>query len=134
MQYDRVKAAGLSDTEAQEQAREFAVKTLQLTLGEYSVLNRPPAWRSGIQSFMYMYKVFPTTSVQMFANLSREGKVGMLAALWVLTGLQGLPFAEDLEDLIDTIAQKLGFKKGSIRYEIAKFADLAICCPVLVFF
>ena len=123
MQYDRVKAAGLSDTEAQTQASEFAVKTLQLTLGEYSVLNRPPAWRSGIQSFMYMYKVFPTTSVQMLANLSREGKIGMLAALWVLTGLQGLPFAEDLEDLIDTIAQKLGFKKGSIRYEIAKFAD-----------
>jgi hypothetical protein len=123
MQYDRVKAAGLSDTEAQTQASEFAVKTLQLTLGEYSVLNRPPAWRSGIQSFVYMYKVFPTTSVQMLANLSREGKIGMLAALWVLTGLQGLPFAEDLEDLIDTIAQKLGFKKGSIRYEIAKFAD-----------
>jgi len=123
MQYDRVKAAGLSEAEAQEQAREFAVKTLQLTLGEYSVLNRPPAWRSGIQSFMYMYKVFPTTSVQMLANLSREGKIGMLAALWVLTGLQGLPFAEDIEDLIDTIAQKLGFKAGSIRYEIAKFVD-----------
>jgi hypothetical protein len=123
MQYDRVRAAGLSEAEAQEQAREFAVKTLQLTLGEYSVLNRPPAWRSGIQSFMYMYKVFPTTSVQMLANLSREGKIGMLAALWVLTGLQGLPFAEDIEDLIDTIAQKLGFKAGSIRYEIAKFVD-----------
>ena len=123
MQYDRVKAAGLTDVQAQEQAREFAVKTLQLTLGEYSVLNRPPAWRSGIQSFMYMYKVFPTTSVQMLANLSRPAQVGMLTALWVLTGLQGLPFAEDLEDLIDTIAQKLGFKAGSIRYEIAKFAD-----------
>lgn len=123
MQYDRVKAAGLSEAESQEQAREFAVKTLQLTLGEYSVLNRPPAWRSGIQSFMYMYKVFPTTSVQMLMNLSREGKIGMLAALWVLTGLQGLPFAEDIEDLIDTFAQKLGFKAGSIRYEIAKFVD-----------
>jgi len=116
MQYDRVKAAGLSDTEAQTQASEFAVKTLQLTLGEYSVLNRPPAWRSGIQSFMYMYKVFPTTSVQMLANLSREGKIGMLAALWVLTGLQGLPFAEDLEDLIEIAKFADGIVPGSSPY------------------
>ena len=37
--------------------------------------------------------------------------------------MQGLPFAEDLEDLIDTMAQALGFKVGSIRMEIAKFID-----------
>jgi hypothetical protein len=47
----------------------------------------------------------------------------MLTGLWLLSGLQGFPLAEDLEDIIDTIAQKLGFKAGSIRFEIAKAID-----------
>jgi hypothetical protein len=123
LEYERQIAGGRSVTKAKEAARRFAVDALSLTMGEYSVLNRPPAWRSGIQSFLYMYKVFPTTSIQLFSNMSRGGKIAMLASLWMLSGLQGLPFAEDLEDLIDTLAQALGFKVGSIRMEIAKFVD-----------
>jgi hypothetical protein len=92
-------------------------------MGEYSVLNRPPAWRTGIQSFLYMYKVFPTTSIQLFRALPRKGQVYMLASMMILAGISGFPFAEDLEDIIDTIAQKLGFKMGSIRYEIAQAVD-----------
>jgi hypothetical protein len=123
LEHKQQKDAGKSDAEAQEEARKFAVKAINLSMGEYSVLNRPAAWRSGLQSFIYMYKVFPTTSIQLFANLSRNGKIGMLAGLFLLSGLTGLPFAEDIEDLVDTLAQKLGFKSGSIRYEIAKFID-----------
>lgn len=123
LEYERQITGGRSETKAKEAARRFAVDALNLTMGEYSVLNRPPAWRSGIQSFLYMYKVFPTTSIQLFSNMSRGGKIAMLASLWMLSGLQGLPFAEDLEDLIDTLAQALGFKVGSIRMEIAKFVD-----------
>ena len=124
LEFARRRAAGLSEEQAATAAREFAVQALQFTMGEYSVLNRPPAWRSGIQSFMYMYKVFPTTSVQMFMNMSRGGKVGMLVGLWLLTGLTGLPFAEDLEDVIDTLAQKLKVSgwQGA-RYEAAQFID-----------
>lgn len=123
LEYERQTAAGRSSEKAQEAARRFATETLNLTMGEYSVLNRPPAWRSGIQSFIYMYKVFPTTSIQLFANMSRGGQIAMLTSLWVLSGMQGLPFAEDIEDLLDTLAQALGFKSGSIRREIAKFVD-----------
>lgn len=123
LEYEKQIGAGRSEDKAKEAARRFAVDALNLTMGEYSVLNRPPAWRSGIQSFLYMYKVFPTTSIQLFSNLSRGGKIAMLASLWLLSGMQGLPFAEDLEDLIDTLAQALGFKVGSIRMEIAKFID-----------
>jgi len=124
LEYARKRAAGMSEADAAAAAQQFAVQALQFTMGEYSVLNRPPAWRSGIQSFIYMYKVFPTTSVQMFMNMSRGGKVGMLVALWMLTGLTGLPFAEDLEDLIDTLAQKLKVSgwQGA-RYESAQFID-----------
>jgi hypothetical protein len=124
LEYTRKMEAGATEAEAIAAARKFAVQALQYTMGEYSVLNRPPAWRSGIQSFLYMYKVFPTTSVQMFMNLSRGGKVGMIAGLWLLSGLAGLPFAEDLEDLADTLAQKLKVPgwQGA-RYETAKFIE-----------
>lgn len=122
--YDRAIAAGLSETQAAAEARNFAVETLRYSLGEYSVLNRPSAWRSGIQSFIYMYKVFPTTTIQLLNRLSPGGKGVMLLSMWMMTGLMGLPFAEDLEDIIDTIGQKiLGWKKGSVRYELAKVME-----------
>jgi len=124
LEFARKLAAGNNEADADAAARAFAVKALQYTMGEYSVLNRPPAWRSGIQSFMYMYKVFPTTSVQMFMNLSRNGKLGMVAGIVLLSGIAGLPFAEDLEDLADTLAQRLKITgwQGA-RFETAKFID-----------
>ena len=122
--YDRAIAAGLSETQAAAEARNFAVETLRYSLGEYSVLNRPSAWRSGIQSFIYMYKVFPTTTIQLLNRLSPGGKGVMLLSMLLMTGLMGLPFAEDAEDIIDTIGQKiLGWKKGSVRYELAKIME-----------
>ena len=50
----------------------------------------------------------------------------MLAALLAFSGVSGFPFAEDLEDIIDTIAQKLGLPMGSIRAEVAKLSDAII--------
>lgn len=123
LEYARQKAAGVSDEKAIIAARQFAAETLDVTMGEYGVLNRPPAWRSGIQSFLYMYKVYPTTAIQLLANMSRPGQIAMLGLLLVASGLQGLPFAEDLEDLVDTLAQALGLTMGSVRAEVAKLID-----------
>lgn len=124
LEFARKVAAGMSEAEAHAAARDFAVKAVQYTMGDYATLSRPAAWRSGLQSFLYMYKVYPTTTVQLFMNLSNNGKIGMLVGLALLTGLTGLPFAEDLEDLVDTIAQRLKVKgwQGA-RYEVAKFVD-----------
>lgn len=126
LEYARKIAAGKPEAEAHDQATQFALQALDLTLGDYAVLNRPPAWRSGLQSFAYMYKVFITTSVQLLANMDRKGQIFMLGALWMLTGLAGLPFAEDLEDVIDAIAQTLKIPgwQGA-RYEAAQLLDSA---------
>lgn len=123
LEYKRRRDAGFSEAQASEFARQFAVETLRATLGEYSVTNRPAAWRSGIQSFLYIYKVFPTTSIQMLSRLPRKGQAQMLGALLLLSGLSGLPFAQDLEDIIDTIAQRLGLGMGSVRKEVASLTD-----------
>jgi hypothetical protein len=123
LQYERSRGAGMTEADSAAAARDFAVSALRLTLGDYSVTNRPPAWRSGVQSFLYMYKVFVTTSIQMLARLPRQGQLYMLGSLWLLGGLMATPFAEDIEDLIDTIAQALGLRMGSVRAELAKTID-----------
>jgi hypothetical protein len=119
----RAEAAGLKPADADAKARETAVNALNFTLGDYAVMNRPPLWRSGIQSFIYMYKVFPTTSIQVLKRLPWKGRFYMLAALFVLGGIMAFPFAEDIEDILDTIAQGLGMNMGSVRVELAQAID-----------
>ena len=123
LQYDRGIQSGVEPEIAQRDARRFAVMAAEDTLGEYSVMNRPALWRGGVQQFLYMYKVFPTMSVQLLRNLPRSGQLAMLGGLLALSGISGLPFAQDLEDLVDTISAKLGLKTPSIRLEIAKALD-----------
>jgi hypothetical protein len=120
---DRALAAGLSERAASNDAREKAVLSLDLTLGEYSVMNRPSAWRSGPTQFLYMYKTYPTTMISLMKRLDRAGKLSMLGGIWLLAGVTGLPFAEDLEDLFDTLAQQLGFQQGSIRAEVIRHLE-----------
>jgi len=134
LQYDRSRlsaiAAGDSQTQAdavaKKEASTFAVRTAEDTLGEYSVMNRPAIWRGGPQQFLYMYKIFPTMSVQLLSNMDKRGKLMMLSGIVALSGLSGLPGAEDLEDLADTIAARLGFSIGSWRLEAAKALDEAV--------
>ena len=123
LEFARLKSVGKTDAEANAGATKFSVEAINNTMGEYSVLNRPAAFRSGLMSFVYMYKVYPVTSIQLFSNLSRAGQVGMLTSLLMMSGVAGFPLAEDLEDLIDTLAQALGFKSGSIRFEAAKLLE-----------
>jgi hypothetical protein len=47
----------------------------------------------------------------------------MLGFLLMTSGLKGLPFAEDIFDIVDTIAQKLGLKMASVEKEIAEWVD-----------
>ena len=112
LEFNRLTQAGIDEDTASERARVFATDTVDLTLGEYSNTNRPPAWREGIWSMLYVYKTYPTTAILLFKNLSRSGKIGMLLGLWLLAGASGFPFAEDLEDLIDTLAQRFGLDIG----------------------
>ena len=122
---ERARAIGnnMEPKDADAKARETAVNALNFTLGDYAVMNRPPLWQTGFQSFIYMYKVFPTTTIQVLSRLPWKGRRYMLAALFVLGGITAFPFAEDLEDILDTIAQGLGLKMASVRVELAQMLD-----------
>jgi len=105
----------IAEQAAYDRAVDFTTRALDVALGDYAVMNRPAFFRAGLPGLIYMYKVFPTTSIQMFRNLSPNGKMVMLAALWLLGGVAAFPFAEDLEDLTDTLMQMAGVGEGSVR-------------------
>ena len=123
LEYDRQIAAGVSAKDAVAAASDFAAQSLKLTLGEYNVLNRPPAWRQGLPGLLYTFKTYPTTVIQLMRNLSPKGQTAMLAMLWMMSGVAGFPLAEDVEDIVDTIAQKLGLNWAGGRIELAKLLD-----------
>ena len=139
MAYARALREGKDVDTAFEVADKFAVDMIDNTLGEYAMFNRPAMFRGGIQQFLFMFKMFPVNSVQMLAALPRREQLLALGILALFSGLKGLPFAEDLMDLLDTIAQTLGLGpnkvwKGSAEKTLAEALDAVLpgMTPVLM--
>jgi hypothetical protein len=128
MSYARALAEGKDAATAFEVADKFAVDMIDNTLGEYAMYNRPALFRGDVRQFIFMFKMFPVNSIQMLAALPRKEQLLALGILAMFAGLKGLPFAEDLMDIIDTIAQGLGLGpnklwKGSAEKTLAEAVD-----------
>ena len=128
MYYARALAEGKDAATAFEVADKAAVEMIDNTLGEYAMYNRPAMFRGGVAQFIFMFKMFPVNTIQMLAALPRKEQLLALAILTMFAGLKGLPFAEDLMDIIDTIAQGLGLGpsalwKGSAEKTLAEAID-----------
>jgi len=119
-EYDRQIASGSTTTEADVAARAAAIRAIDITQGDYAQYNRPAFFRGGLQSFVYMYKQYPILMVQMLKNMNYEGRIIMLGTLILLSGVRGIPGSDDILDIVDGIAQRLGLKTGSIEKEFAR--------------
>ena len=119
----RGMAAGLSEAEAMKMAGSAAHEAVNTSQGLYSMFNRPELARGNIGQYLFMYKMFTAITVQMMRNLPPAGQVTFLAMMLVASGIKGVPFAEDIMDLIDTIAQMFGLKMPSIEKEAYSFFD-----------
>jgi hypothetical protein len=103
----------------------FAVRAVNETQGIYNKVSRPNWARPGFGRIVLTFKQFPIMMVElinrMWRNGGPEGKRAaliFLAILMLLSGQEGLPFAQDLDDIIDTLGQIMGFDtnmKGSKR-------------------
>ena len=119
-EYDRQRASGLDHNQADLAAREAASRAVDATQGDYAQYNRPAFFRGGLQSFVYMYKQYPILMVQLLKNMNYEGRIIMLGSLILLSGVRGIPGSDDILDIVDGIAQRLGLKVGSIEKEFAR--------------
>lgn len=123
LMHRRLANSNMSQEERVQKARDFSIEMVSKVLGDYSAMNRPPAFRDGLPSLLLMYKTFAITTIQTLSRMDYKGKAIMLGALWFFAGVEGFPFAEDLEDLLDTIMQTLGLTVGSVRAEFIKAVE-----------
>lgn len=123
LMFQRQLAAGKSREEAAEAAAKFSVELVSTTLGDYTSVNRPALFRGGVLQFAFMFKMFTVNTAALVANLPPAGQVALLGSLLLLSGLRGIPYAEDIEDLVNTLAQKFGIPMPSIRDSIRRSGD-----------
>ena len=126
LERDRQLAAGASLADAQERAAEFGRKAVNTSQGEYAMYNRPEMARGNFLQYIFMYKQFVIISVELMRGMNYKGRLYFLGLLLLFSGVKGIPFADDLMDLVDTLAQKFGIKMGSVEKEIMKFSDALV--------
>ncbi|MEY5100623.1 MAG: hypothetical protein RJA36_3342, partial [Pseudomonadota bacterium] len=93
----------------------FAAEAVSETQGVYNRGNRPQWARGPVGATVMTFKQFSIAYVEFLSRLPRREKAIALGVLVIAAGLEGLPFADDLDDLIDTIAQRLFGKAFSAK-------------------
>jgi hypothetical protein len=115
----RLTSQGMTDPETLfDVSTKAARQAVISSQGEYGMFNRPPLARGPIGQYLMMYKMYPIITVELLRSLPKGGQIAMLGTLFLLAGMKGLPFGEDILDLLDTIAQKLGLPVASLETEI----------------
>jgi hypothetical protein len=101
--YNVAKANGEADPFA------FAEKAVQETQGVYNKGNRPNWARGAMGSTIFTFKQFSISYLEFLGRLPNKEKAIALGILLLTAGIQGLPGADDLDDIIDTLGQQLGY-------------------------
>lgn len=121
--YQTAKAERLDDPFA------FAEKAVVETQGLYNRANAPNWARNPVGATALTFKQFSIHYLEWMQRMAQSGPGGKRAVLVALAimaltaGLQGLPFAEDLDDLIDTLAQALGYSTSARNWKREFIAD-----------
>ncbi|MES2488537.1 MAG: PLxRFG domain-containing protein [Pseudomonadota bacterium] len=89
-------------------AYDFAAKAVHETQGVYNRGNRPNWARGAVGATVFTFKQYSISYLEFVKRLPRKQQLMTLGVLVLSAGVNGFPGAEDLDDLIDTIAQGLG--------------------------
>ena len=124
LERDRLVSQGMTDSEVLFNSSTVAARQAVISSqGEYGMFNRPPLARGPIGQYLMMYKMYPIITVELLRNLPRSGQIAMLGTMFLLAGMKGLPFGEDILDLLDTIAQALELPVASLETEIMLWVE-----------
>lgn len=123
LEKERALGQGVDPEQAQRDAIEAARKAVTFSQGEYAMFNRPKAARGNLLQYVFMYKQYPIITIELLRNMPKEGQLMMLGFLLLVGGIKGLPFAEDIMDLVDTLMQMLGLKTPSVEKAIGEWVD-----------
>lgn len=109
-----------SPIDVQDELDAAAKRTVFRTQGDYTNINRSRAFRGDYSQFALMYKMFPLMTQQLIYNMPTKQQLAMLGMLFLLGGLKGEPFADDIMDIYDTLLQKLGVRHDSVELQITQ--------------
>jgi N12 class adenine-specific DNA methylase len=87
----------------------FAAEAVDQTQGVYNRGNRPNWARGAVGSVLFTFKQYSISYMEFLKRLPPKQRALALVALVLAAGLQGLPGGDDLDDIIDTIGQHLGY-------------------------
>lgn len=99
----------------------FAEKAINDTQFVYTKANRPQWARGAVGGTLFTFKTYAISYVELLSRMAGSGKDGRraaligLAALVLVSGIDGLPGAGDLDDLIDGLLQRMGYNFSSKR-------------------
>jgi hypothetical protein len=116
-----IAAFNTAQEEGIQDAFGFAEKAVTETQGLYNKGNVPNWARNPVGAAALTFKQFSIHYLEWMVRMYRSGPNGKravvyaLALLMVAAGSDGVPFADDLDDLIDTIGQALGYDTNAKR-------------------
>ena len=109
----------------------FAAKAVADTQFTYNKGNKPQWARGAIGGTLFTFKQYSVNYVEllhrMWSHGGPEGKKAALLALGVMFlmgGADGLPFADDVNDVIDGALQRMGYNFSSKAAKQQFFADI----------
>lgn len=97
-------------------AFEFAERAVTDTQGIYNKGNRMNIGRGAVGATLMTFKQFSIMYLELMRRLPRNQQLLMIGIMTLAAGAGGWPFAEDVEDIIDTFGQWLGFGTNSKRW------------------
>jgi hypothetical protein len=105
--WNTAKAEGMADPFA------FAADAVDQTQGVYNRGNKPNWARGALGGTLFTFKQFSISYLEFLSRLPLRERALALAVLMLAAGAEGLPGADDLDDLIDTLAQQAGYDFNS---------------------
>lgn len=97
----------------------FAEKAVNETQFVYNKGAKPKWARGAVGGVLFTFKSYSINYVELLSRMASSGPEGKKAALlalgvlFMMSGAGGLPFAEDLDDLVDGVMQRLGYNFSS---------------------
>ena len=104
-------------------AYDFAKDAVDETQFIYNRGSRPNLGRGAIGATLITFKTFSIAYLELLRRLPPKQQLMMLGVLMLMAGAEGVPFAEDIEDMVDTLGQWLGFTTNTGKWTGRKIRD-----------
>jgi hypothetical protein len=121
--YKMAKAQGMS----KEDSFDLAKDAIQETQFNYSKSSRSNFGRGAVGATVLTFKSFLINYLEFLTRLAQRDKKAFAMAvgvLFLLAGAQGLPGADDLDDVLDTLAQAMGYRGNTKEFKREVLASM----------